>query len=104
LTPLIQGLGGLMSITGTPHGEPGCGPLKAGVALTDVMTGLYATVAILAALARRERPPTAISSSPWATTRSSPAAAPCSGTPNGPTTNGSRPTHSASRIGSGWSR
>lgn len=48
---LIQGLGGLMSITGVPDGEPGAGPLKAGVALTDVMTGLYACNAILAALA-----------------------------------------------------
>ena len=50
---LIQGMGGLMSLTGRPDGEPGSGPLKAGVALTDVMTGLYATVAVLAALERR---------------------------------------------------
>jgi crotonobetainyl-CoA:carnitine CoA-transferase CaiB-like acyl-CoA transferase len=50
---LIQGLGGLMSVTGRPDGEPGEGPLKVGVALTDVMTGLYATVAILAAIERR---------------------------------------------------
>lgn len=48
---LIQGMGGLMSITGRKDGEPGAGPQKVGVALTDVMTGLYATVAILAALA-----------------------------------------------------
>ena len=52
---LIQGMGGLMSITGRPDDTQGGGPLKVGVALTDVMTGLYATVAILAALARRER-------------------------------------------------
>jgi crotonobetainyl-CoA:carnitine CoA-transferase CaiB-like acyl-CoA transferase len=52
---LVQGLGGLMSITGRPDDAPGGGPLKVGVALTDVMTGLYASVAILAALARRER-------------------------------------------------
>jgi len=52
---LVQGMGGLMSLTGHPDGAPGTGPLKAGVALTDVMTGLYATVAILAALAFRER-------------------------------------------------
>lgn len=52
---LIQGMGGLMSLTGKPDGEPGEGPVKVGVALTDVMTGLYATVAILAALAHRER-------------------------------------------------
>lgn len=50
---LIQGMGGLMSLTGRPDGEPGEGPMKVGVALTDVMTGLYATVAILAALAHR---------------------------------------------------
>jgi crotonobetainyl-CoA:carnitine CoA-transferase CaiB-like acyl-CoA transferase len=50
---LIQGMGGLMSITGHPDGEPGGGPLKVGVALTDVMTGMYATVAVLAALERR---------------------------------------------------
>lgn len=50
---LMQGMGGLMSITGRPDGEPGGGPLKVGVALTDVMTGLYATVAVLAALERR---------------------------------------------------
>jgi crotonobetainyl-CoA:carnitine CoA-transferase CaiB-like acyl-CoA transferase len=52
---LIQGMGGLMSLTGREDGAEGEGPLKVGVALTDVMTGLYATVAILAALARRER-------------------------------------------------
>src|SRR3984957_18910124 len=52
---LMQGMGGLMSLTGREDGAEGEGPLKVGVALTDVMTGLYATVAILAALARRER-------------------------------------------------
>jgi len=52
---LIQGMGGLMSITGRRDGEPGAGPQKVGVALTDVLTGLYATTAILAALAHRER-------------------------------------------------
>ena len=52
---LMQGLGGLMSITGAREGEPGAGPQKVGVALTDVMTGLYATVGILAALAHRDR-------------------------------------------------
>lgn len=52
---LVQGMGGLMSITGRPDGEPGEGPLKVGVALTDIMTGLYATVGILAALSHRER-------------------------------------------------
>ncbi len=52
---LIQGMGGLMSITGRADGEEGAGPQKAGVALTDILTGLYATVGILAALAHRER-------------------------------------------------
>ncbi len=52
---LIQGMGGLMSLTGRPDNEAGEGPMKVGVALTDVMTGLYATVAVLAALSHRER-------------------------------------------------
>ncbi len=51
---LIQGMGGLMSVTGQPDGEPGAGPQKVGVALTDIMTGLYATIAVQAALAERE--------------------------------------------------
>ncbi len=46
---LVQAMGGLMSITGEPEGRP----MKAGVALTDIMTGLYATSAILAALHER---------------------------------------------------
>ena len=52
---LVQGMGGLMALTGLPDGADGGGPIKTGVALVDVMTGLYATVAILAALAHRER-------------------------------------------------
>jgi crotonobetainyl-CoA:carnitine CoA-transferase CaiB-like acyl-CoA transferase len=52
---LIQAMGGLMSITGEPDGAPGGGPVKVGVAVTDVLTGLYATTAVLAALAHRER-------------------------------------------------
>ena len=52
---LIQGMGGLMSLTGRPDHDAGEGPMKVGVALTDVMTGLYATVATLAALSHRER-------------------------------------------------
>ena len=51
---MIQGLGGLMSLTGLPEGQPGAGPVKVGVALTDILTGLYSTVAILAALAHRQ--------------------------------------------------
>ena len=52
---LIQGMGGLMSVTGRQAQEEGAGPQKVGVALTDVMTGLYATVGVLAALADREK-------------------------------------------------
>lgn len=52
---LVQAMGGLMSITGAPDGEPGAGPQKVGVALTDIMTGLYAVIGIQAALAERER-------------------------------------------------
>lgn len=52
---LIQAMGGLMSITGQPDGSPGAGPVKVGVAMTDIMTGLYATIGILAALNHRER-------------------------------------------------
>ncbi|PHM19810.1 MAG: CoA transferase [Curvibacter sp. PD_MW3] len=51
---LIQGMGGLMSITGRPDGELGEGPMKVGVALTDILTGLYASTSILAALQARE--------------------------------------------------
>ncbi len=52
---LIQGMGGLMSITGRAEGEEGAGPQKVGVALTDILTGLYAGNAILAALAHRDK-------------------------------------------------
>jgi crotonobetainyl-CoA:carnitine CoA-transferase CaiB-like acyl-CoA transferase len=52
---IIQGMGGMMSITGIPDGEPGGGPLRAGVAVVDLFTGLYTSVAILAALLRREK-------------------------------------------------
>lgn len=47
---MIQALGGLMSITGEPDGKPGGGPVKVGVAVADLFSGLYATTAILAAL------------------------------------------------------
>ena len=52
---LVQAMGGLMSITGEPDGTPGGGPQKVGVAVVDVLTGLYATSAILAALYHRTR-------------------------------------------------
>jgi crotonobetainyl-CoA:carnitine CoA-transferase CaiB-like acyl-CoA transferase len=51
---MIQGLGGLMSITGRSDQEEGAGPVKVGVALTDILTGLYSSVAMLAALASRD--------------------------------------------------
>ncbi len=52
---IVQALGGLMSLTGNPDGEPGGGPRKAGIAVADQMTALYASVAILAALNERTR-------------------------------------------------
>jgi crotonobetainyl-CoA:carnitine CoA-transferase CaiB-like acyl-CoA transferase len=51
---MIQAISGLMSVTGVPDGEPGAGPVKVGVAVSDLITGLYATCAILAALHARE--------------------------------------------------
>jgi len=51
----MQGMGGLMSITGLPDGSPGAGPQKVGVAVVDLMTGMYATSAILGALFARTR-------------------------------------------------
>ncbi|WOH52482.1 CaiB/BaiF CoA transferase family protein [Bradyrhizobium sp. sBnM-33] len=50
---MIQAMGGLMSITGLPDGVLGGGPVKVGVAITDLFTGMYATVAMLAALEHR---------------------------------------------------
>ena len=52
---MIQGLGGLMSVTGERDDLPGGGPQKVGVAVSDLMTGMYATSAILAALFQREK-------------------------------------------------
>ena len=49
---MIQAMGGLMSITGQPDGSPGAEPMKVGVAVVDLFTGLYASNAILAALLR----------------------------------------------------
>ncbi len=50
----VQGLGGLMSVTGERDDLPGGGPQKVGVAVADLFTGLYATVGILAALRHRD--------------------------------------------------
>ena len=52
---IIQGMGGLMSITGLPDGVPGGGPMRVGVAVVDLFTGLYTCVGILSALYRREK-------------------------------------------------
>ena len=51
----IQGMGGLMSLTGVPEGEPGAGPQKVGVALADLMCGMYAVASVLAALFERQQ-------------------------------------------------
>ena len=51
---IFQGMGGLMSITGERDGQPGAGPQKVGIAITDVLTGMYASLAITAALAHRD--------------------------------------------------
>ena len=51
---MIQAMSGLMSVTGVADGEPGAGPVKVGVAVSDLITGLYAVAAITAALHERE--------------------------------------------------
>ncbi|MGH8799028.1 MAG: CaiB/BaiF CoA transferase family protein [Casimicrobiaceae bacterium] len=48
---IVQGMGGFMSVTGERDDQPGGGPQKAGIAVADLMTGMYATTAILAAIA-----------------------------------------------------
>jgi crotonobetainyl-CoA:carnitine CoA-transferase CaiB-like acyl-CoA transferase len=52
---MIQAMSGLMSVTGVPDGEPGAGPVKVGVAVSDLITGLYAACSIMAALSEREQ-------------------------------------------------
>jgi crotonobetainyl-CoA:carnitine CoA-transferase CaiB-like acyl-CoA transferase len=52
---MIQGMGGIMSVTGQPDGMPGAEPMKIGVAFADIFTGLYCTIGIEAALYHRER-------------------------------------------------
>lgn len=52
---MIQAMGGLMSITGQPDGAPGAEPMKVGVAVADLFSGMYASSAILAALRHAER-------------------------------------------------
>jgi crotonobetainyl-CoA:carnitine CoA-transferase CaiB-like acyl-CoA transferase len=52
---VFQGMGGLMSITGERDDLPGGGPMKVGIAITDILTGMYASLAITAAIAHCER-------------------------------------------------
>ena len=52
---VFQAMGGLMSITGEADSEPGGGPQKVGIAIADVITGMYSTIAILAALNSRDQ-------------------------------------------------
>ena len=52
---LVQAMGGLMSVTGEREGTPGAGPQKVGVAVTDLLTGLYTTIGALSGLARKDR-------------------------------------------------
>jgi len=52
---MIQGMGGMMSVTGEPDAAPGGGPQRAGVPIADIITGMYASIAICAALAHRAR-------------------------------------------------
>ncbi len=52
---LIQAMGGLMSVTGERDDRPGGGPQKVGIPIVDLMTGMYTAVAVLAAVAKRER-------------------------------------------------
>src|SRR5712691_3157639 len=52
---MIQGMGGLMSVTGERDDLPGGGPQKAGIPIADIITGMYASVAVCAALAHRSR-------------------------------------------------
>ncbi len=52
---MVQGMGGFMSVTGERDDLPGGGPQRAGVPIVDIMTGMYATIAVCAAIAHREK-------------------------------------------------
>ena len=52
---MVQGMGGLMSVTGERDDQPGGGPQRVGVPIVDIMTGMYASIAVCAAIAHRER-------------------------------------------------
>ena len=51
---VFQAMSGMMSVSGVPDGQPGAGPMKVGVSMVDILTGLYASSAILAALRHRD--------------------------------------------------
>ncbi|MGB8391322.1 CaiB/BaiF CoA transferase family protein [Mycobacterium sp.] len=51
---VFQAMSGMMSVSGVPDGEPGAGPMKVGVSMVDILTGLYASNAVLAALHHRD--------------------------------------------------
>ena len=50
---MVQGMSGLMSVTGERDGVPGAGPMRVGIPIIDILTGMYASVAVCAALAHR---------------------------------------------------
>jgi formyl-CoA transferase len=52
---MVQGMGGFMSVTGERDDRPGGGPQRAGVPIVDIMTGMYSTIAVCAAIASREK-------------------------------------------------
>ena len=52
---IFQAVSGMMSVSGVPDGQPGAGPMKSGLSLVDILTGLYTTSAVLAALRHRDR-------------------------------------------------
>jgi formyl-CoA transferase len=52
---MIQAMSGLMSVTGEPDGAPGGGPMKVGLAVTDILTGLYAALGVVAAVRESEK-------------------------------------------------
>jgi crotonobetainyl-CoA:carnitine CoA-transferase CaiB-like acyl-CoA transferase len=52
---MVQGMSGLMSVTGVPDGLPGAGPMRFGIPIIDIMTGMYASIAICAAVAHKEK-------------------------------------------------
>lgn len=52
---IFQAVSGMMSVSGVPDGQPGAGPMKSGLSLIDILTGLYTSSALLAALRHRDR-------------------------------------------------